>query len=133
MTHNTTDLAHYPRQAAEEIRAFNHATLPFHPRYDGIRYPGTAYRAIGALKTLAERLPQSFDQTSTALAELLTAGHLTADYATPTEHVAATRHALREAEQHATALAASLNQAHNASSPLGYQGPLDNTDDDLDL
>ncbi|WP_328440573.1 hypothetical protein OHA71_32805 [Streptomyces sp. NBC_00444] len=129
MTHHTTDPADHPRKAAEAVRSFNHATLFGRDGRPGLKYPITAYHVIGAFKALAERLPQSFDQTGMALADLLKAGYLAADYGTPTEHVAATWDALREAEHHATALAAALARAHSASSPLGYSGPIDDADD----
>ncbi|WP_329349393.1 hypothetical protein OG226_17425 [Streptomyces sp. NBC_01261] len=131
MSTRRTDPVQHPRKAAEAVRAFNHATRWASGGHPGIAYPGTVYRAVGAFATLAYRLPQAFDQIGTALADLHTAGHLTADHGTPTEHAMAVSEALREAEQHATAMAAALERAHNASSPLGYSGPIDDTDDDL--
>ncbi|MFI9765704.1 hypothetical protein ACIHJG_02390 [Streptomyces sp. NPDC052415] len=131
MANRTTDPAEQPRKAAEAIRAFNHVTYPALNGRPGIEYTGTAYRAIGAFKSLAHRLPQSFDQIAMALAELHKAGHLTADHSTPTEHAAVTCAALREAEQHATAMTKALERAHNASGALGYGGPIDDSDDDL--
>lgn len=130
MTNRNTDPTVHPRKAAEAVRAFNHATVRHGQQ--GITYPGTVYSAIGAFATLAHRLPQAFDQIGTALADLHTVGHLTADYGTPTQHADAVSVALREAEQHATAMAEALERAHSASSPLGYCGPIDDdTDDDL--
>ncbi|MFF8317149.1 hypothetical protein ACF06V_08280 [Streptomyces bobili] len=131
MTNRNTDPTEHPRKAAEAVRAFNHATLPALNGRPGIEYTGTAYHAIGAFTTLAHRLPQSFHQIAMALAELHKDGHLTADHGTPTEHAAVTCAALREAEQHASALAKALERAHSTCSPLGYGGPLDDTDDDL--
>lgn len=96
-----------------------------------LAYPGTIYRTLAAFATLAHRLPQAFDQTGTALADLHQAGHLTADHGTPTQHTDAVSVALREAEQHATAMTAALERAHSAANPLGYCGPIDDTDDDL--
>ncbi|WP_045559419.1 hypothetical protein [Streptomyces sp. FxanaA7] len=127
----TTDPTEHPRKAAEAIRAFNHATSRALDRRPGIAYTGTVYRAIGAFGTLAHRLPQALDQIGTALADLHTAGHLTADHGTPTDHADAVSTALREVEQHATAMAEALERAHSAASPLGYCGPIDDTDDDL--
>lgn len=129
MTSRTTDPVEFPRTAAEALRDFNHATLPTPGGRPGIEYTGTVYRAIGAFTTLAHRMPQSFDQIGTALADLHTAGHLTADHGTPTAHALAVSEALREAEQHATAMAEALERAHRASNPLGYSGPIDDTDD----
>ncbi|WP_405563440.1 hypothetical protein [Streptomyces sp. NBC_01180] len=129
MTTRNTDPARHPRTAADAIRAFNHATLPTR-NGPGITYPGTAYNAIGAMTMLAHRLPQALDHIAIALAELHNAGHLTADHGTPAQHAATTVKALREAEHLATALTDALERAHNASSPLGYCGPMDDTDDD---
>ncbi|MGW0597763.1 hypothetical protein ACWD11_11535 [Streptomyces sp. NPDC002776] len=131
MTSRNTDPTEYPREAAEVVRAFNHATQRTRDRRPGIAYPGAVYRAIGAFGTLAHRLPQAFDQIGTAVADIHTAGHLTADYGTPTEHAASVSEALREAEQHATAMAEALERAHRAANPLGYSGPIDDTDDYL--
>lgn len=130
MTTRKTDPVTHPSKAAEAVRAFNHATLPT-PGGPAIAYPGTAYDAIGSFASLAHRLPQAFDQIGIALADLHKAGHLTADHGTPTEHATATAAALRYAERLATALTEALEHAHNAASPLGYSGPLDDTDDDL--
>jgi hypothetical protein len=129
MTSRNIEPNEYPRKAAEAVHAFNHATQRTRDRRPGIAYPGTVYRAIGAFGTLAHRLPQAFDQIGTALADIHTAGHLTADHGTATEHALAVCEALREAEQHATAMAGALERAHSASSPLGYSGPIDDTDD----
>ncbi|MFE9685657.1 hypothetical protein [Streptomyces sp. NPDC006285] len=131
MTTRKTDPVQHPRKAAEAVRAFNHATRWACGGRPGIAYPGTVYRAVGAFTTLAYRLPQAFDQIGTALADLHTAGHLTADHGTPTQHADAASVALREAEHHASAMAAALEHAHSAASPLGYSGPIDDTDDDL--
>ncbi|MFM9446901.1 hypothetical protein [Streptomyces acidiscabies] len=128
MPRRTTDPTEHPREAAEAVRAFNHATQ--HP-HRGIAYPGTAYHAISAFATLAHRLPQSYEQIGAALTALHTAGHLTADHGTPTTHTTAVVTALHEAAKHATAMAAALERAHSAASPLGYCGPTDDTDDDL--
>ncbi|MEU7418690.1 hypothetical protein [Streptomyces antibioticus] len=131
MPNRDTDPIEHPRAAAEAVRAFNHTTVRSVGRRTGIAYPGTVYRAIGAFGTLAHRLPQAFDQIGTMLADLHTAGHLTADHGTPTEHANTVSKALREAEQHATAMAEALERAHRAAGPLGYCGPIDHTDDDL--
>ncbi|MDX3017339.1 hypothetical protein [Streptomyces acidiscabies] len=127
MPRHTPDPAEHPRTAAEAVRTFNHTTQ--HPHR--ITYPGTAYHAISAFTTLAHRLPQSYEQIATALTALCAAGHLTADHDTPTTHTAAAVAALREAQNHANAMAAALERAHTATNPLGYCGPMNNHDDDL--
>ncbi|MFJ2418292.1 hypothetical protein [Streptomyces brevispora] len=130
MTTRNTDPARHPSKAADAVRAFNHATLPTRTG-PGITYPGTIYRSIGSFASLAHRLPQTFDQIALALADLHNAGHLTADHGTPTEHTTTAVAALRDAERLATALTDALERAHIASSPLGYCGPINDTDDDL--
>lgn len=49
--------------AAQEIRAFNHATL----MVDSIPQPATVYQALGELYTLAGYLNQAYDQLARAL------------------------------------------------------------------
>jgi hypothetical protein len=46
-------------QAAEAVRALNHATLP---GSGGLAYPADAYDVTGALALLASRLPQALAQ-----------------------------------------------------------------------
>ncbi|MFG2500038.1 hypothetical protein ACGFSB_17730 [Streptomyces sp. NPDC048441] len=70
------------RHAAEAIREFNHATYPRRDAASAIAYPGTAYHVIGAFVSLAQRLPQSLDQTAEALDAMDASGHLTADHGT---------------------------------------------------
>ncbi|MEE1806414.1 hypothetical protein [Streptomyces sp. BE133] len=129
MTTRNTDPVRHPCKAADAIRAFNHATLPTRSGRPGIAYPGTVYNAIGAMATLAHRLPQALDHIAIALADLHKTRHLTADHGTPTQHATTVAKALREAEHHATAMTEALERAHNASSPLGYCGPIDDADD----
>lgn len=124
------DPLRHPRKAAEAIRAFNHETLP-NLTGPAIDYPSTVCDVIGAFSTLAHRLPQALDHIAVALVDLDQAGYLTADHGTPTQHTTTAVTALREAERLAVALTEALERAHNASSPLGYDGPIDYTDDDL--
>lgn len=128
-TRNTDPVARASK-AADAVRAFNHATLPTRTG-PVIAYPGTMYNAIGSFASLAHRLPQAFDHIAIALADLHKAGHLTADHGTPTQHATSAVAALRDAERLALALTEALERAHNASSPLGYCGPINDTDDDL--
>ncbi|MEV7481893.1 hypothetical protein [Streptomyces halstedii] len=130
MTARTTDPARHPAKAADALRTFNHATLPTRSG-PGIAYPGTVYNTIGAMATLAHRLPQALDHIALALADLHKAGHLTADHGTPTQHTTNAMAALREAEHLAGALTEALERAHNSAGPLGYCGPLPEDDDDL--
>ena len=51
--------AELARQAAEAVRALNHATLP---GAGGLEYPADAYEVTGQLAVLAARLPQALAQ-----------------------------------------------------------------------
>lgn len=119
------------RDAAEAIREFNHLTFPTRQNPGGLAYSPDAYRAIGALKTLSQRLPQAFEQIDRALSVLHGRGYVTADYGTPDHHIATASAALQDAHDHAHALAAALERAHTATSPLGYSGPITDTDTDV--
>ncbi|MEV8318889.1 hypothetical protein AB0Q95_32510 [Streptomyces sp. NPDC059900] len=116
------------RDAAEAVREFNHLTFPTRQNPGGLAYPPEAYRAIGALKALSQRLPQAFEQIVRALTVPHERGYVTADYGTPETHIATASAALQEAHDLAHALAAALERAHTATSPLGYSGPITDTD-----
>jgi hypothetical protein len=64
--------------AAEAIRAINHVT--FHNA--ALPYPSDAYRLIGALITLVERLPQALQQTAQRITRWQHAGELGIDNGT---------------------------------------------------
>jgi hypothetical protein len=59
-------------QAAEAIRALNHATI----RGGGYTYPSDVDRVIGSLTTLAQRLPQALRQAGQWLADQDCAGRI---------------------------------------------------------
>lgn len=61
-------------QAAEAVRALNHATLP---GTGGLEYPADAYEVTGQLSILAARLPQALAQLLAFLAEQAAAGAIT--------------------------------------------------------
>ncbi|MEV1022266.1 hypothetical protein [Streptomyces sp. NPDC050264] len=128
MTKRTVDADQYPRRAADAIRTFNHATRPRRDVRSAIAHPGTAYHVIGELTTLAQRLPQALDQTAEAVGAMNATGHLTADHGVPALHVVDTLTALRDAIQHANALTDALERAHGSMSPLGWSGPLPDTE-----
>ncbi|MFE6889974.1 hypothetical protein [Streptomyces sp. NPDC057694] len=116
------------RDAAEAVRTFNHRTFPGADRPGLVSVP-EAYRVLGALTALAERLPQSFEQIDHALNAHYRRGHVSADYGTPAQHIATATASLREAEDYARGLAAALNRAWSATNPLGHTGPLTDADD----
>ena len=61
-------------QAAEAVRALNHATLP---GADGLANPADAYEVTGQLSLLAARLPQALAQILAFLGEKAAAGRIT--------------------------------------------------------
>jgi hypothetical protein len=61
-------------QAAEAVRALNHATLP---GTGGLEYPADAYEVTGQLSLLAARLPQALAQLLAFLAGQAAAGQIT--------------------------------------------------------
>jgi hypothetical protein len=60
-------------QAAELVRALNHATLP---GAGGLTYSGDVYSLLAGLSVLAGRLPQALAQAETFLVAQLTAGRI---------------------------------------------------------
>ena len=55
----TTSPARWAEDAAEAIRALNHATLP---GAGGLTEPADVYAVLGSLATLTSRLPQALSQ-----------------------------------------------------------------------
>ena len=55
----TTSPARWAEEAAEAIRALNHATLP---GAGGLTEPADVYAVLGSLATLTSRLPQALSQ-----------------------------------------------------------------------
>lgn len=60
-------------EAAEAVRALNHATLP---GTSGLIYPADAYDVSGALSLLASRLPQALAQLLAFLQAEVAAGRV---------------------------------------------------------
>ncbi|NKI41566.1 hypothetical protein [Streptomyces physcomitrii] len=104
-------------QAAESVRSLNHATQ--HVKGE-LAYPSDAYDVVASLKTLTQRLPQTFDQLSAFVERLGKVGAVTADYGDPEEHIGEARSALASAALIAQTLTEHLDRTHNALSPLGY-------------
>jgi hypothetical protein len=110
--------------AAEAIRAINHVTV----HNAALPYPSDAYRLIGALITLAERLPQALQQTAQRITRWADAGELGID--TGTDYAADPDRAAVEAVAglHAAASAAgqlrdALSHAHRAITYAHYIDP----------
>lgn len=118
MPHQTMTAAELSDAAAEAIRQLNHATLPWGR---GMEYPGDAYSTVANLKTLVQRLPQTFEQLLAFLADLHDGGHLRSDRGpNADDDVAAVKAALDWAADDARTLAECLDSAHSALSPIGY-------------
>jgi len=105
----TTTAAQHAEQAAEAVRALNHATQPW---AGGLTGPGDVYDILGSLATLASRLPQALTQ----LQGFLDAGRigvLDGEYAgDPVAAVAACGHWSERATVTAWTLTHALDQAH---------------------
>lgn len=104
-------------KAAEAVRDLNHATQA---TKGNLLYPGDAYDVVASLKTLTQRLPQSFEQLSRFLRGVAESGAVTADYGDPGEHLAEARSALASSVLVAQTLTEFLDHAHNSLAPLGY-------------
>lgn len=104
--------------AAEAVRSLNHATQLIKGE---LTYPSDAYDVVASLKTLTQRLPQSFDQLAAFVERLGKTGNVTADHGDPDEHVSEARSALASAYLVAETLTEHLDRAHSALSPLGFR------------
>jgi hypothetical protein len=105
--------------AAEAIRALNRLTRTAGP---GWEYPADAYDVVGNLLPAIQRLPQLFDQVARHIQRLADENHLRSTRGlTVTTAVSAALDALGRAGQDAAQMAAALDTAHSALSPLAYQ------------
>lgn len=117
-----TTAAALAEQAAEAVRALNHATL----RVPGarMRYPGDAYTVIGNLSELAMRLPQALTQLQRFIDELEAAGHLRHDTGDPrrlTRALDGLHTSTDDAVRAARHLYRALEAAHGALGSLAYE------------
>lgn len=110
--------------AAEALRTLNHLTLAApSPGVPGWEDVGDIYRLLGDLRVVADRLPQVYDQVTTALERLGERRDWRADNATtkhPDEVVATAIEGLQVAGGVAEDLGWNLQQAHCAVAHL-YQ------------
>jgi hypothetical protein len=93
-------------QAAELVRALNHATLP---GAGGLTYPADAYSVLANLAVLAVRLPQALTQAETFLANELAAGRVVIVHG---EHAGDPQAALAQAAAWLHAARASAHRLH---------------------
>lgn len=105
--------------AAEAVRALNHATLS--PGGEGWRHPGDAYSVIGGLDQMVRGLDQSLDQVWSLLAGLANDGHITSSGGTPNRDLHSALATLNAARAAAVQMTAALEEAHKAVSPLAYK------------
>jgi hypothetical protein len=115
--------------AAEAIRAINHVT--FHDR--ALPYPSDAYRLLGELITLAERLPQALQQTAQRVTRWQDAGELGIDAGSayagdPARATVEAVAGLLAATIAAGQLRDALGQARRAITYVHYTGPDGNDD-----
>lgn len=104
--------------AAEAIRALNHATMSTRP---GWEYPADAYSVVGNLLAMVQRLPQLLEQTGAHIEALAGGNHIRSTRGgNGAEEVAAALDALSRVSADAVAMAAALDTAHSALSPLAY-------------
>lgn len=105
--------------AAEAIRALNHATLSLGDL--DWEYPSNAYSVIGALERAAGYLPQTLKQVRRLLDDLYAGGRVGTTTGTPAQKLVEATDALDEASSLAAQLNAALQRAHSATSPLTYE------------
>lgn len=106
--------------AAEAVRALNHATMSAR---DGWTYPGDAYSTVANLAALARMLPQTLAQMVRFVDALEETGRLTSDHG-PSDlpgRLETFHGALRNAENHAQILGRALDMAHQSLGPVAYK------------
>ncbi|WP_103502303.1 MULTISPECIES: hypothetical protein [unclassified Streptomyces] len=123
MTDTFSTAADAARAAGEAVRVVNHLTIRASAAAEW-EMPGDAYTVVGALAALAERLPQSLDQSAALVDRLNTAGRLRHDSGDDDQlRVDAAAFAIecREAAVMAGQLADSLQHALAALGRIGYR------------
>jgi hypothetical protein len=105
--------------AAEAVRALNHATLSTR---DGWQFPADAYSVIGNLREMSQRLPQLLQQVEGFLQDLADGDHIRSDRGgNGAAEVNAALDGLDRAREDAVTMTAALDTVHSALSPLAYQ------------
>lgn len=102
--------------AAEAIRSVNHTT-------GTLKLPGDIYTTVANLKTLAQRLPQAYQQIASQLTRLGHHGHLRIDpgHGDVSDAQDQAYQAMYEAVLAAQVMEEALGRAHSALGPIGYQ------------
>lgn len=103
--------------AAEQVRAFNHASISTGTDW---QYPSHAYDAIGNLAYLLRMLPQAIEQATWPVTRTDARGRLVIDGGSdPAAAMQKLRAALDDATEFATALSDAVDAMHSATSPMG--------------
>jgi hypothetical protein len=110
--------AQHADNAAEAVRALNHATLS---PSDDWQYPSDAYSTVGNLAHTAMMLPQALEQIERLIVDLNEAGHLRSDKNQLEHDLNETVRGLEEAQIAANKLYGALNRAHSGLSPIAYK------------
>lgn len=112
--------AQLAEQAAENIRALNHVTLPGRGE---LVYPSDAYSTVANLSDMAMRLPQALQQIRAFIDRLDEHQHLRSDHGPDdlAQRLADLRAALTDAEATADTLYNDLARAHAALGPIAWQ------------
>lgn len=104
--------------AAEQIRAFNHASRS--TDNDDWAYPIHTYKAAGNLSRLAEMLGQAIGQATRPAMRTYEDGRMLIDgQGDPGAAIVQMLAASEDAVQHAQELAAALGRLHSATSAMG--------------
>jgi hypothetical protein len=111
--------AQHADNAAEAVRAINHATLQ--QSSNGWQYPGDAYSTVGNLSQMAMMLPQALEQIERLIVDLNESGHLHSDKDRLEHDLDETVRGLEEAQIAANKLYGALNRAHSGLSPIAYK------------
>ncbi|MEO3750150.1 hypothetical protein [Streptomyces sp. B6B3] len=109
-------------QAAEAIRALNHATRATPNAC--LRYPGDVYATFGELVAMAGRLPQAIGQLALFIDVLQDEGRLRHDSGNPSRlgiELASFEQSTADAFRAAQLLRRALDGAHQALGRIGYQ------------
>ena len=110
--------AQHASQAADAIRAINHATRS---PADNWQYPSDVYDLVGSLTRMAMMLPQALDQATRLIVDLNEAGHVYSVNGTLEHDLDETVRGLEEARIAADKLYGTLNRAHSGLGPLAHK------------
>ena len=105
-------------EAADAIRALNHATLSAR---DGWQYLGDAYSTVAGLARTVGMIPQALDQIGALIEQLDIGGKLRSDKDTLGTDLDNTYGGLADANDAAKKLYEALDRAHQALGSVAYK------------